>query len=117
MSMDATTLLSSQIGAAAACAYIIQPMKHSPRLTWITPYTDTVSKLVRAGFALVATVGITWVWSTGTVAGTHVLSINVPSWSDLGHGAWHWFTQYALTHFAGKIASIPSVPPPTEKTA
>jgi hypothetical protein len=111
MSMDATTLLSSQIGAAAACAYIIQRMKDSPRLGWITPYTDTVSKVVRAAFALVATVGITWVWAAGATAGAHVLSINIPSVSDLGHGAWHWFTQYALTHFAGKIAGIPSAPP------
>lgn len=100
MSMDATTLLSSQLGAAAGTAYIVNFLQKSSYFSWISTHTKTINKVVRATLALAVTIGITYVWAPAT-GGAHVLTLNIPSWIDLGHGTWHWFCQYAFTHAIG----------------
>lgn len=115
MTGDATTLLTSQLGGAALCAYVLNHLQKSEYAPWITAHTDAINRSVRAALAFVTTVGISYVWAPGTIAGTHVLTLTIPSWPDLGHGTWHWFVQYAMTHVVGNVLAAKQQPPATGK--
>jgi len=111
MSADATTLLSTQLGGAAACAYLLNLLQKWSRTPWITEHTAVINKMVRAGLALATTVGISWAWSAAGDA--HVLMITIPSAAVLAHGIWHWFCQYAFTHVVGSALDAKAGPPVT----
>jgi hypothetical protein len=100
MAMDATSILGSQLGAAAGCAYALNLLQKWSRTPWITSHTTGINNAVRAALALAATIGIGWAWAP-IAAGGHVLSISIPSGPDLMHGIWHWFCQFAFTHVVG----------------
>ena len=112
MSTDATTLLSSQLGGAAACAYLLNLLQKWSRTPWITEHTATINKAVRAALALATTVGIGWAWSPAAGDG-HVLTITIPAAAVLIHGTWHWFCQYAFTHVIGAALEAKAGPPTT----
>lgn len=96
---DATTLLTSQIGAAAACAYFLNLLQKWSKLPWITAHTEQLNTLFRAGLAAASAIGINAVWNPTD----HSLLITGLSVATLFHGVWHWFTQYAITHMTGKV--------------
>lgn len=99
---DVTSMVATQFGGAAACAYILNLAQRWTKIPWITEHTTGINRVVRAVLALATTIGIGWAWSSGA-AGSHVLSITIPSGVDLIHGLWHWFVQYAMTHFTGNV--------------
>ena len=107
--MDATTLLSSQLGAAAASAYILNWMKDSAKIPWISAHTTQINKLVRAGMAIAATIGISFAWNptegTLLISGVHLVTIL--------QGGWHAFQQYAYTHWIGAALEAKAGPPTT----
>lgn len=108
----ATSVVATQFGGAAACAYLLNIIQQWNKVPWITEHTQGINRIVRAVLALVATIGISWAWSSG-VAGSHILQITIPSGHDLIFGAWHWFTQYAMTQVAGNmlVPKTASAPP------
>jgi hypothetical protein len=88
--MDATT----QIGAAALLSFFLQWLKSTKYFPWITAETAKLNHFATiVGSGLVA-IGLNVHFDK--VA--HVLTISNLSWAAVGAGAWHWFTQYALTH-------------------
>ena len=97
---DATTLLTSQIAAAAACSYVLNLIQRWKQIPWVTANTTMINTIVRAVLALGATLGIEHVWNPSDNGGG-VLMITIPPLTILLHGLWHWFSQYALTHLAG----------------
>lgn len=116
MTGDATTLLTSQIGAAAACSYVLNLLQRWSRLPWITEHTKVINVIVRAVLAGAATLGISKAW-TPTTGGGGVLMISIPPFAVLVQATWHWFSQYALTHLAGSAlenghGGVTSLPAP-----
>jgi hypothetical protein len=110
---DATTLLGSQLAAAAACTYIINALQRIKQLPWITAHTKTINVIVRAGLAGIAELGISHAWSPASEGGG-VLMITIPPLMVLVHGLWHWFTQYAMTHVIGSaLEKTPNVATPS----
>jgi hypothetical protein len=108
----ATSLLGTQLGAAAVCAYLMQALQKWSKTPWINEHTAGINVAVRAALAVVSTIGIGWAWSNGT-AGGHVLTIAIPSTVILLHGLWHVFVQYAIQHGWGNLLSPnPPVAPP-----
>lgn len=99
MSGDATTLLTSQIGAAAACAYFMNLIQKWKALPWITQHTEQINFAVRAVLAAGSAIGINTVWNPTD----HSLLITGLAVVPILHGVWHWFTQFAMTHLTGKI--------------
>lgn len=97
---DATTLLTSQIAAAAACSYALNLLQRWKQIPWITAHTTVINTVVRAGLAGVSALGISHAWNPSD-GGGGVLTITIPAAGVILHGAWHWFSQYALTHLAG----------------
>jgi|SRR5579859_5712209 len=110
MTPDATTLLGSQVGAAAACAYIINLLQMWSKTPWITAHTKYVNIAVRALLSGGAYVGISHVWSPSTTGGG-VLTITIPSLTVIVIGVWHWFCQYAFTHVVGTTLESKQAPP------
>jgi lipoprotein signal peptidase len=113
MAVDATSLLSSQLGGAAACAYLLNLLQKWSKTPWITEHTAGINRVVRAALALATTVGIGWAWSS-TADNSHILMITIPPALSIMHGVWHWFTQYAFTHWIGAALEAKSGPPTTQ---
>lgn len=110
---DATTLLGSQLAAAAACTYILNGLQRIKRIPWITAHTTSINVIVRAGLAGVAALGISHVWNPSD-GGGGVLMITIPPAAIIVHGLWHWFTQYAMTHVIGSaLEKTPNVETPS----
>ena len=122
--MDApvTSLLTSQIAAAAACSYILNLLQKSPKLPWVTAHTKGINAGIRIVLSGMATLGITYAW-TPNLGGGHTLILTIPSAVVLVHAGWQWFSQFALTHLAGTAledkpgaAPVPAPAPPPAPT-
>lgn len=103
---DTTSLLTSQIAAAAACAYLVTLLQKWSRTPWITEHTAGINIAVRVLLSVAATVGIGFAWS-GSAGDGHTLTITIPPAIQLIHGLWHVFSQYCLTHLTGKALEQP----------
>lgn len=106
MNDNTSSLIFTAVTSSAACAYLLQLLQKWSKTPWITEHTTGINMAVRAALSFAATLGISVVWNAGTNNG-HTLTIAIPSGIVLAHGVWHWFGQYALQHFSGKILSIP----------
>jgi hypothetical protein len=103
---NGTSLLSTEIGAAAVSAYAIQLAQKWSKLPWITEHTSQINFYARLLTSGVAALGVSWVW--GDVAGGgHSLVISIPPAIVILHGLWHWFVQYAVQHGWGNLLSQP----------
>jgi hypothetical protein len=110
------SLLSTQIGAAAVCAYLVQLMQRWSKLPWITEHTTGVNTILRVVTSGVAALGVHWAWAESS-GGGHTLSIAIPSGAALLGAGWHWFVQYAVQHGWGNLLAVgpgpaPPAPPP-----
>lgn len=89
-----TTDTGSSLAAAAVISYVIGLMKNSNwRLfNWISRETPTVTRLVAIALSGLATIGIHWTFSGGTLVVTGLTLTVVLT------GLWHWGVQFAYTH-------------------
>lgn len=106
MSGDATTLLSSQFGAAVACTYFLNLVQRWKQVPWVTQHTAQVNFWVRAVLAAGSAIGINAVWNPTD----HSLLITGLSILPIIHGTWHWFIQFAMTHFTGRVLENTQTP-------
>jgi hypothetical protein len=51
-----------QFALAAFVAHTLERLKQSSAFSWITPFTDTLTKIIAAVIALISAVGITYAW-------------------------------------------------------
>lgn len=102
MSGDATTLLSSQFGAAVACTYILNLAQRWKALPWVTQHSGQINFAFRAVAAAISAIGINTVWNPTE----HSLLITGLSLVAIVHAGWHWFIQFAMTHFTGKVLEV-----------
>lgn len=111
------SLLSTQIGAAAVCAYLVQLLQRWSKLPWITEHTTAINAALRIATSGVAAIGVHWAWAD-TSSGGHTLSIAIPSGAALLAAGWHWFVQYAIQHGWGNLLSGgPAASAPPTSTA
>jgi hypothetical protein len=104
--MTNPSLLSTQIGAAAVCAYAIQLLQRWSKTPWITEHTAAINTMARLATSAIAAVGVSYAW--GDIAGGgHTLTFSLPSGTAFVAGLWHWFVQYAVQHGWGNLLSQP----------
>jgi hypothetical protein len=81
-------------------------LKEVPKISY---YTGKMNNLIRLIMSGVGTLGVSWAWSA---AGTgHQLLINVPAWSVLALGIWHWAVQYGMQYTAEQVLQLRPLPP------
>jgi hypothetical protein len=100
------SMLGTQIGAAAVCAYAIQLAQKWSKLPWITEHTASINMWARIFTSGVAALGVSWAWGDLS-GGGHSLTIALPSGAAFLAGLWHWFQQYAVQHGWGNLLSQP----------
>lgn len=103
-------ILYTHMTMAAAMAYLMVLLQKSQRVPWIREETARMNAIVRGALAAVVTLGISWTWAPSAAHG-HVLTIAFPSGSDMLHGAFSWFGQYAVQHGWEKLLAVA---PPAE---
>lgn len=103
---NGTSVLGTEIGAAAVSAYAMQLAQKWSKLPWITEHTAEINVYVRIITSGVAALGVSWVWGDVT-GGGHSLTIAIPPVAVILHGLWHWFVQYAIQHGWGNMLSPP----------
>lgn len=103
--MDHHSLLSTQIGAAAVCAYLVQLLQKWSKAPWITEHTAGINAAVRIVTSGFAALGVSWAW--GDISnGGHTLTFTIPAGTVILAGLWHWFTQYAVQHGWAKLFQV-----------
>ena len=94
--MDSNVVIT-QFTSSAIVVWGLQELKNATWFPWLQKKAQTWTK---RGASIVAAfgvhTGIEHVWNPGTVAGTHVLLITIPSLSVIAVGIWHWIGQYAM---------------------
>lgn len=87
MASDFMTHLTS----GAAVVYIIEGLKASGRVPWLTADTKTVNKMASAIAAACLAFGIT---ATGDASTGWI--VQIPSATVLLSGVWHWLEQWVI---------------------
>lgn len=105
--MANTSMLGTEIGAAAVSAYLIQLAQRWSKLPWITEHTQAINFYARLVTSGASALGVGWVWGDLGTSGGHTLTISIPPAAIILHGLWHWFTQYAVQHGWGNLLSPP----------
>lgn len=111
------SMLSTQIGAAAVCAYLVQLLQRWSKIPWITEHTTGINAALRIVTSGAAAIGVHWAWADSS-SGGHTLSIAIPSFAAILAAGWHWFVQYAIQHGWGNLLSagpvdyfpVPTIP-------
>ena len=110
MDSNTASLITTQVGAAAASSYILNFVQRWRKIPWVTSHTAGINMVIRGALALVATIGISWQWN----AADHTLLISGLSLMAILHGCWSWFTQYAMTHGFGSLFDAAQAKPVAE---
>ena len=105
-----TSIVLTHLYASAACAYLLELAKKSKYMPMINDYTKWLNRVARLGLSFVATVGITYAWSSGPNGG-HILAISIPAGAVLMHTVWQWFGQYAMQHLFGQVLTLDNTSP------
>lgn len=103
--MNPTDPLLSSLTAAAACSFILKLMQRAKSVPWVTEHTEGINIGLRAGFSFLATLGISHAWNPAT-GGGGTLMFQIPPFTIVLIGLWHWFGQFAIQHGFGKILDI-----------
>lgn len=102
--------LLSQVTSAAIVVYLLQWLKKTKLVTFITVETTTLNRMIAAIGAAIAAFGIHWTYDASVAGGQ--LVITGLSFSALAHGAWHWANQFALQQLAYDAATSKAVASP-----
>lgn len=103
---NGTSVLSTEIGAAAVSAYAVQLAQKWSKLPWITEHTAQINFYVRLATSGLAALGVSYAWGD-LAGGGHTLTFTIPTVAVLLHGLWHWFVQFAVQHGWGNLLSPP----------
>jgi hypothetical protein len=94
----AAPTIPTSVGVAILSAYLLDFAKRTKAIPWVSYYTSKLNVAARIVLSGIGTLGVSWVWSP---AGTgHQLLINIPAWSVVIAGLWHWATSYGVQHFS-----------------
>jgi len=93
-----SSTVPTSVGVAIVSAYVLDYAKRFEKLPQVTYYSNKLNSWLRLALAGIGTFGVSYVWSA--VGTGHQLILNIPAWSVLGSGLWHWAIQYGTQHFS-----------------
>lgn len=94
--MDANIAVT-QFTSAAVAVWAIQQLKNASWFPWLKNQGQVIAKrLVSVATAIGIHTGISYVWNTGEVSGSHVLIITIPPLAVILVTVWHWLGQFVL---------------------
>lgn len=98
--MSEVDQLILQFGLGAYFVHKIEHLKQSPRFSWITPYSDTITKIISAIYGLLIAAGLTIAFTpagdgTGTFAIGHIPMTPSLIWQAVMHAFGQYWGQKA----------------------
>lgn len=87
--------LPTSVSAAIVLGYALDTLKRLQQFPKINYYSTKLNTWIRLAMTGLATVGVSWTWSS-TTNGGHQWIWNLPAWTVLLIGIWHWATQYGM---------------------
>lgn len=98
----------SQMALAGYVALKLESLKNSATFRWLTPYTETLTKLWAAAAALVTAIGITWTFERDVTGYGSVTLIGIPMTWD---AAWSVGKTMFEQYWATKLIYLGAVKP------
>lgn len=89
--------LPTGVGVAIVFGYLLDVAKRLKQVPKINYYTQRLNFAIRVIMSGIGTLGVSWVWSSTTTGG-HQFILNLPAWSIITTGIWHWVIQYGVQH-------------------
>lgn len=86
---------TSTFAASAVVVWLLQIIKKSEKIPWITKETAKINRIVAVLLSGVAALGVTWTF-TPTANGGHLFSAAIPSTVTLLSSGWLWLKSFAI---------------------
>lgn len=101
-------VITSQVTASAVVVMLLQWLKRSKWMPWLTGETDVLNKAVAALAAAFTAVGIHYTYDSDL----HTLTITGLTMTAFFHGAWHWLQAFSFQEiiYRGALKPHPLVP-------
>lgn len=97
--VDSGQMITSQLAGAALLAYLLQWVKRSKLVPWVSEHTKTINYALTGLLSLIAAVGIHYQYDatagTLTIGGLHA--------SSIFHGLVEWIKQWAFQQGASDL--------------
>ena len=102
---------TSTFAASAVVVWVLQMVKKSEKVPWITKETAKINRIVAVLLSGVAALGVTWVFAPAANGG-HTLSISIPSAVTLVSSAWLWLKSFAIQEwiYRSSVNGTPAEP-------
>lgn len=100
--------LLTQIVIAYLATHLIEFIKGSASVPWVTKTTDRVNKAIGAFLAALTVVGIAVVTTWDASTGTFTLVVSGLSATSVLTFIWHWLEQFILQQSAYKLIVKPN---------
>lgn len=97
--VDTSQMISSQLAGAALLAYLLQWIKSTKLLPWVSEHTKGINYALTGVMSLVAAVGIHYQFDSTS----GVLTISGLHTSSVLHGLWEWLKQWAFQQGAADM--------------
>lgn len=96
---DNSQMITSQLASAALLAYLLQWLKRTRLIPWVSEHTKGINYALTGIMSLLAAVGIHYNFDaaagTLTIGGLHATTI--------AHGLWEWLKQWAFQQGAADM--------------
>lgn len=96
---DAGQLVTSQLASGALLAYLLQWVKQSKFIPWVSEHTKGINYALTGILSLMAAVGIHYQFD----AASGVLTIGGLHATAIAHGLWEWAKQWAFQQGAADM--------------
>ena len=104
---------TSTFAASAVVVWVLQIIKKSEKIPWITRDTAKINRVVAVLLSGVAALGVTWVFVPST-NGAHTLTITIPSLAAIASSAWIWLKSFAIQEWIYRSSVNGTTPEPAK---
>lgn len=104
---------TSTFAASAVVVWVLQIIKKSEKIPWITKDSAKINRLVAVFLSGVAALGVTWVFAPAANGG-HTLSISIPSAVTLVSSGWLWLKSFAIQEWIYRSSVNGTTPEPAK---
>ena len=96
---DPSHLVGSQLASAALLAYLLQWVKNSNLVPWVSEHTKGINRAITGVLSLIAAIGVHYTFDSAT----GVLTIGGLTAGSIVSGLWSWISQWAFQQGASDM--------------
>ena len=106
MTDPVASLVTTQITSSALVVYLLQVLKNSKYVPWITADKKRLLQILSAVGAAAATIGVQHAWNPSA----RQLILTIPTLATVGFGLWHWLNHFVMQEMIYQMTAPKGTP-------